>query len=320
MVNLQVDPEQWLDAPILLITGSKDPQFTPGDIEKIRAFIDAGGMVLSTADDGSAGFTAAMRKAAGAVARGRYEMRTLQKTHLLFNSDLNAELPPTTQLMGMSNGIREIWIHSPVDLGASWELQRFAKKGDFEIPTALYFYATGKIPLKAKLKQLEIPLPATPPARKVALARVNFTGNWNPEPGAWPRLAKLLAAQGNAGIDLDVADVAITALNPKKYPVAHMIGTARFLIKDEDCQSLRNYLDGGGTLLAEAGGGNEAFTESFTEMMKKVYPDARFALLPDERSDLHGRVRHGSGPKFSRDRFPQIWHPHTGQADYGSAD
>ena len=51
-----------------------------------------------------------------------------------------------------------------------------------------------------------------------------------------------------------------------------MIGTARFLIKDEDVQSLRKYLDGGGTLLAEAGGGNDAFTESFLEMMQKFIP------------------------------------------------
>ena len=67
-------------------------------------------------------------------------MRTLQKTHILFNSDLNAELAGSPQLMGMSNGIREIWIHSTADLGASWQLQTLFHQGPFlEIPTAALF-------------------------------------------------------------------------------------------------------------------------------------------------------------------------------------
>ena len=183
VVNLAVDPEEWLDAPILLITGSRDPKFTMTDVVKLRQFIEAGGMIFSTADDGRAEFTEAMKKYAGQISAGRWEMRTLLKTHVLYNSDLNAELAGAPPLMGMSNGIREVWIHSPTDLGAAWQMQRFSAKPAFEVPTALYFYATGKIPLKGKLKTLAIAEPEKAPTLKVNLARVTYSGNWIPSRG-----------------------------------------------------------------------------------------------------------------------------------------
>jgi hypothetical protein len=65
VVNLQVSAEEWLDAPILLITGSTDPKFTKEDLAKLRSFVNAGGMIFSTADGGKSDFTLAIKKYAG---------------------------------------------------------------------------------------------------------------------------------------------------------------------------------------------------------------------------------------------------------------
>jgi len=43
IVNLASDVEQWHDAPILVISGSEAPDFTPQEIEKLRTFIYQGG-------------------------------------------------------------------------------------------------------------------------------------------------------------------------------------------------------------------------------------------------------------------------------------
>ncbi len=43
VVNLQVDASEWLDAPMLLITGSQDPKFKPEELDKIKQFVYAGG-------------------------------------------------------------------------------------------------------------------------------------------------------------------------------------------------------------------------------------------------------------------------------------
>jgi hypothetical protein len=302
IVNLQVDGADWLDAPILLITGARDPQFTLPDIEKIRAFVDGGGTVFSTADGGSQPFTNAIRTYAGQVAKGRYEMRVLPKEHPFYSPDLGATLAGAPPLMGMSNGVREFWIHSPTDLGASWQTQRTENKSHFEIPTALYFYATGEGALRSRLNPLASappsPSPATRPAApgldpapakfRLPLARLLYGGNADPEPGAWPRLARRLHAA--AGIDVPVTPVSMQELDPAIYPVAHMTGTARFLIKDADAAALKHYLDAGGLLIADAAGGSDAFADSFRQFAATLYPDAKFTPLPPDHPVYTGRI------------------------------
>ena len=283
VVNLNVDPREWLDAPVLLITGSRDPEFTPQDIAKLRKYIESGGMIFSTSDDNSLSFTAAMRKYAAAISNGKWEMRQLPKDHILYSNDLGAQVTSTTMLFGVSNGVREVWLHSVADMGASWQLQRITSKDHFEIPAALYAYATGKMPLRPSLKTLGITPPEVPPDRKLSLARITYGGNADPEPGAWPRLAELLAAEGKEnGIDLAIKPCAIVDLDPQTFPIAHMTGTAKFMIKPEDVDALRKYLDGGGLLIADAAGGSEAFTDTFHELMREVYLDAKAAPLPPD--------------------------------------
>src|SRR5207247_126275 len=79
--------EDWLDAPVLLITGSKDPKFTDGDIAMLKAYVEAGGMIFSTADNSSAAFTDAMKKASARIAPDAsppLAMRDLEPTHPIF--------------------------------------------------------------------------------------------------------------------------------------------------------------------------------------------------------------------------------------------
>ena len=249
-VGFEVDPQQWTDAPVLLITGSEDPGFTAEQIDKLRGYVEAGGMIFSTADGGSPRFTIAIKKYAGQLSRGKYEMAKLPATHSLYSPALGTRIGDRDLLLGMSNGVREIWIHSPVDMGAAWEQKREASKDSFEVPAAIYFYATGQSPLRSRLKSLEIAEPPEAPKEMLTLARLNYAGNSDPEPAAWPRMAKLLRAEGEAGIDLRVQTAAATDLDADKSRVTHMTGTGRFALKPADIGALRDYLDAGGLLIA----------------------------------------------------------------------
>lgn len=286
---------EWLDAPILVITGSGDPGFSPGDIARLREYVEGGGMIFSLSNGSDGGFTNAMRRAAGQMVGGRYEMRRLMTDHVLFGAALNVPLDGAPQLLGMSNGMREIWVHCPVDLAASWQLKRTASKVHFDVPTALYFYQTGKVPLKARLRAPEN-VTAGAPARKAAMARVIFSGNSDPEPGAWPAFARKLRADGDHGIDLNVVRVLPTELSAGKYPVAHMTGTASFLVKDEDVRALRAYLMEGGTLIADAAGaaaeggrGGEAFMRSMRELVARSLPEGQVGGVPPDHAIYTGK-------------------------------
>ncbi len=283
VVNLKVKPEDWLDAPILLITGSRDPKFAPGDIAKLRAFVEAGGMIFSNSDGGSEEFNKAVRVMAGAIVDRKYELRELPADHPIFN--VFTEIKTSAKMYGLSNGSRELWIHSPSDMGAAWQIRQVSKKDFFEIPANLFFYATGKGTLRSKLQPLTVRETGESPVRYVSMARVTYNGNWDPEPGAWPRMAKLLLT--DAGTGLDLTTMPLNKLDATRTHLAHMTGTASYTPTDEEVASIKAYLAAGGTLFIDVTGGGagntETFIRSIQEMMKRVAPSAQpVPLAPDD--------------------------------------
>jgi hypothetical protein len=278
VVNLQVSPDEWLDAPILLITGSQDPRFTKEDIDKLRAFINAGGMIFSTADGNSAAFTNAIRKYAAEVVDKKYEMRQLPRSHYLFSKELGVSLPNPPPLVGISNGVRELWIHSAEDVGADWQMRKYASK-NFELGAALYFYASGMGSLRSKLQPLAVDTSKASTTQSINVALLDYAGNANPEPGAWQRMAKL--ARVNFKTDVKPVLTRFSDLDPKKMPLAHLTGTGKVAFTLDDANLLKNYLDGGGILFVDAAGGNSEFAISARDLIQRACSTPLAPLPPD---------------------------------------
>jgi hypothetical protein len=289
VVNLQVSPEEWRDAPVLLITGSRDPNFTPEDVAKLKTFINDGGIIFSTADGATPAFTTAMRKYAAQVVDNKYEMRELPRDHALFTLQFHIAKP--LKLLATSNGVREVWIHSPGDLGASWQQRTYTRPDDWDMPANLYLYATGKYNSRAKIQDLTVKPGTAAAVRTINLARIDYPGNWDPEPGAWPRMVKLAQAQFKT--DLKISNVKLSELDAKQTPVAHMTGTAAFTLGGDDIGALRRYLNGGGTLIADAAGGSDAFTDSFAKLSKQLFPGEALDQLPGDHPVISGSMPDG---------------------------
>ncbi|EQD46287.1 hypothetical protein B1A_14670, partial [mine drainage metagenome] len=52
-VPVESNARNWLDAPVLLITGHGNPHFTSADINKFKWFMNHGGVIFSSADGNS---------------------------------------------------------------------------------------------------------------------------------------------------------------------------------------------------------------------------------------------------------------------------
>ncbi|MGC8553603.1 MAG: hypothetical protein ACP5O7_12175, partial [Phycisphaerae bacterium] len=96
-------------------------------------------------------------------------------------------------------------------MAATWQRRLFGIKEDWEIAANLYFYATGKAPLTNRLQSLVVAPPAAKPKLPIRVAHLKFKGNWNPEPGAWPRMAQLAAT--DFGTAITVRNQSILTLN-----------------------------------------------------------------------------------------------------------
>jgi hypothetical protein len=290
IVTLDDPPAQLGAAPILLITGAGDPNFSADDIAKLRAFVQAGGLIFSSANNADPAFTTAIvKKYAPELSEKHYEMRALPQSHELFAPELYSRIAPPPPLLGMSNGVREWWIHSPTDMAVSWQTQKTSARDHFLFPANLLRYATGNESLPNKLQTPPAP-PATPveTARTIHLARLDYGGNCDPEPAAWPRLAAFAPPRFHTL--LQIATVKIPDLDFAKTPVAHMTGTGPFTLTPAEIASLKKFLDAGGTLLADSAGADPKFTASFQNLMTTLYPDNPPAELPINDPVFNGSI------------------------------
>ena len=75
--------------------------------------------------------------------------RELPPDHPLFTMEATVENPP--HLMAVSNGLRELWIHSTIDYSAIWQSRDLSKKEAWDLPRMLYSYVAGSEELRSKL-------------------------------------------------------------------------------------------------------------------------------------------------------------------------
>ena len=293
IVELSSDPDDWLDAPILLITGHGDPKFTPDQLAKLRHFALAGGTIFSTADGSDAVFTEAIRKKyAPAIADKQYEMRTLPPDHPIFTLDYRLDPGRPLTLYGLSNGIRELWVHSPIDMGGAWQIFANAKKECWEVPANLYFYVSGRASLRNKLDSVLVPPPKAPPTETLNLALLQYAGNSDPEPAAFPRLARLAAYRHNTALTSTLTLAG--ELDAAKIPIAHLTGTTPVTYTDKERQSLRTYLQSGGFLFIDAAAGSEPFGESIKALFAQILPEAKLEPLdPSDHPVTTGQLTGG---------------------------
>ena len=267
-------------APILLITGAKDPHLTDAMLARIGRFVEAGGVVLSVAEGPEPSeFTTAILQTYAPKSLGKkYGFRELPANHPLFDM-WNRTTPMKT--LGLSNGVRELWVHIPADLGASWQARRLDEKDHFMLPVNLYSYITGKG------ETWNIDLPPAPTGtqaataevvRRISVARVIYSGNGDPEPGAWARLARRAPTLFHTQVNLEFLPPG--KLDVAKFPLAHLTGTGKLTLSDAEIAGLKSYVDAGGTLVIEAAGGDADFAKSALAILTKLAPDAVLATIP----------------------------------------
>jgi Domain of unknown function (DUF4159) len=286
-VDTQMSLENWLNAPVLLITGRDDPHFSQADIARLRDYLAHGGLIFSVADGGSKEFTAAMQKAAAAVTDGRLQLAVLEPNNPIYT--VQYHLPASLGLMGLSNGIHMNWIHSPGDLNTAWQNMDVENNlTAFQTAANVYFYATGKhrISLDFTLDSDAISVSVGPPVRSINIALIRHAGVWNPEPDGLVQFVKLARETYHTQLTFTVED--IDDLDVNKTPVAYMIGMDKVDLSWQTEHNLRNFLNNGGTLITEAAGSNPDFSDSFNTIAAELYPLAYLEPVSLDSSIFNG--------------------------------
>jgi len=262
IVNLQVPPEEWHDAPILYISGSTAPKFTDRQLEALRTYVHQGGTILSCTECEGDGFSKGIR-AVYAKLFSDYRLVECPKDHALYSINFRLEGFPEFHIV--TNGIRPLVIHTDKDLPRAWQLRLVqSDKPSFQAAVNVAMYVSGKALAEKALaargtrgwpREVEFQ-----PARTVKVARLQYNnqegkpGNFNPEPLAWQRFSRLMASQAKTKVDV-AGPMPIAQLAGSGAKVAAIGGTDRIALSAEEVKALQQFVAGGGLLLLEAAGG-----------------------------------------------------------------
>jgi hypothetical protein len=277
VVDLNAPAADLHEASILYVTGDKALGLDQADKLKIKTFIEQGGMVLFNADGGSAQFSMSVKQLAAELFPGIGEFRELPMDHCILKREqfLGSAWKDPPTILGLSNGVRELMILLPkADASQAWQGQFTSSKETlFELGADLLLYASDKQNIREKGDSYIVePSGRIQATRSLKVARIQYDGTWDPEPGGWRRLAAVMHNRDQ----LDLAVHPVT-LGPKSdltdYKVAHLTGSGHVKLSTSDWIQLHSFVANGGTLIVDAAGGSQTFNDDVRSQLQSTFFD-----------------------------------------------
>jgi clan AA aspartic protease (TIGR02281 family) len=285
-VAVDTDWARWLSSPVLEVASHKDVRFTAAQLDSLRYYVEGGGMLFVQADGNSELFNRMVPKLAHDLFP-RYELTAVPADHPLYSAEAGLfRMRARPDLKMVSNGSRILMLWSPHDIAEHW--QRCDEKADapeLQFGANLIVYAAGQRELRNRIDSPWVPPVAAVPIATVKLARLDYPGNADPEPGAWRRYANLFQRQ--TGMKLDLATIKLSAL-AGQAPIAHLTGTSKYDFSLADSTAIKAYVEAGGVLLIDVCGGTGQFDQSVSSMLSQAFPGIAPQPLPQDHPLLAG--------------------------------
>ncbi len=112
---------------------------------------------------------------------------------------------------------------------------------------------------------------------QMKIARLEFAGNWNPEPGGWNRLGAVMHNESRVNLIAETVRLGEGKLAP--YKVAHLTSGGKFKLSDKERAELKTWIEAGGTLITDATGGNGEAAASIEAEIALIAP-GKPVILP----------------------------------------
>jgi len=278
IINLKVPVREWHDAPLLYLSGAAAPEFTDEQIEKLRQFVWQGGTIFSCTECNGQAFAKGIREVYARAFPG-YELKALKPDHPLYRS--HRPLPARrVEFHMLSNGVRPWVIHTDADLPRVWQTQPFGGRDEYALDAAINvaLYVTNNQALRNRGVALWPKAPTFTPGQSVSVGRLRHAGNWNPEPLACERFARLLGAARKVEVEC-VGPLAAGKLAEARPDLLLLTGTGPLELPAADRQAVAEYVRAGGTLLVDAAGGDRAFATTAEGVLRETFGRDAWGLL-----------------------------------------
>jgi hypothetical protein len=171
------------------------------------------------------------------------------------------------------------------DPARGWQTQAFM--GSEREPLAqlagnIFLYSVDKQNLRTKGETYLVEAdPKVQAKRAFGVARLQYAGNWDPEPAGWRRLSNVMHNQFQTDLKVRTVKLGSGELGASDA-VAHLTGTTKLVLDDKARQELKKYVEGGGTLIVDAAGGSADFAASAETELLALFGRQKkeLALIP----------------------------------------
>ena len=300
--------EDLLQAPVLWLSGKNAFDLGPNAGPRLRRYIDEGGFIFAEACCPSSGdFDRRLRQLVGEIfPEPEYQLRLLPPEHPAWNAE--EIVPPELHraLLGVDFGCRTCLVYAPPtdldrnapsmpSLSCLWEIGGASRRelpdsvrqevdAALAIGTNVLAYATNR-ELKRKDELFAIDRGSDPSTDRfergqIAIGKLRHSGMCDAAPAA---LANILrAAARELGVRVDDPPAPIDPADPAlfNYHLVFMHGRQGFGFDGPRRERLRQFLQRGGTLLADSICASTAFTAAFRAEIAAVLPEQKLEEIP----------------------------------------
>lgn len=287
------------ELPLLYVTGwTPMPELGEATAAKLRRYLYDGGTLVLHAQCGRPEFWKSAKRQVGNILPRR-EIVAIDSDSPLYHAyyDIDTvrfrqdEQPMQTKppyLEAVYLGLRPAILISPIDLNCSWNVQATPIRGG-----TLYHHEDGLAMgtniittvlanfqyARAWGREKTYPQQDQAIRDQLVIAQLVHNGDWDPTPHGLPTLMKYLQATTTLSVQFKRETLTPSDVELFRHPVIYMTGLRDFTFSDADVARLRNYLQSGGVLIADAAAGRKAFDVAFRREIARVLPDARLAAM-----------------------------------------
>lgn len=291
-----------LEAPVLFISGSDDLQLAAGQREALKAYVENGGFIFAEACDGNGCDGATFDRDFRALMRELFpdsQLRKLPPDHAVWYAQEKVDpkhLPPDPEfwLWGLDACCRTSVVYCPRSLSCYWELAHPYRelpypadvKNQIEAVTRLggnvVAYATNR-ELKHKLDRPQIALSnpgGRSPRGALVVPKLRHGGGDDDAASALNNLLVVMEKQLEMRVDFERRFVAPGDERLFDYPLLFMHGRRNFRWTANERKAVKEYLERGGFLFADAICASKEFADSLRTELKAMFPEATLARIP----------------------------------------
>ncbi|MCG3132635.1 MAG: hypothetical protein FLDDKLPJ_03498 [Phycisphaerae bacterium] len=215
VVSVEAPLSDWLDAPILVISGFDRPLLSAAQKLRLRDYVDAGGTVFAHADLASERFSSGFREICAEIFGDRaWTFAALPPGHPVYTAlpaEGAARLAEELRIEGLGDGRRTCVYLCPADIAGAWHQNLDERHGDlFNVMTNLRLCAAPEYhQLPKRLRPPEFSGPGVPARGHLMIASLGPGRGSEATAGRWDAIARRLDHDvGLSLVTCDLSDLA----------------------------------------------------------------------------------------------------------------